>query len=359
MIIAKDNNSYVADAYFSMEEFWSNMDDHEKGLSDGTIWDTYECGERRKLESRLAVLYGAPDATVICSGMGAITTAILAVSAAYQIPIECEKKYGYFENSDLIENLFKKLGLVGEIGTAGVKLIEPITNEPSLRVNLCNLKNSSETGGFSIIDNSLFSVSAPWKTWSEQISNSFCVVESLPKYITHSVSGGVVYGEKEVIQKIRETARRMGMLLPRHSCISILEDKDVKTVKNRLEKMGNSANLFAQTIREERPELTVRLPQEVAQGAGLPNVQTSLVFILYPDELNPLEEFEFWSREVSKLQGRPVVRAGYGWNYTYGRIYGNNKLNTNSGKTYLRFSIGLEDQDTIKQMAKILKRVNK
>ncbi|MGZ0049317.1 hypothetical protein [Brevibacillus gelatini] len=352
-----DDKSYIADAYYSMAQFWSEMQKHTDGLAEGSIWDTFESGERVILERKLAKLYGAPDAVVICSGMGAIAVTLIAISAHLQLPIQRNSLYGYFENVDLMENVLDKCKLLGKSGEPGIKLIEPISNEPRLTINLRGFNN--EVNGYSVIDNSLFSISASWSFWRDRINGSFCLVESLPKYLSHTVSGGVVFGEEEMIGVIRNTARRLGMLLTRSSCKALLKDDSIDTTADRLQLLGERAQYFADTLRAERPELIVRLPQEIAQGAGLDGVRSSLVFVLYPEDINCLEEFENWSLQASKLlDGRPMVRAGYGWNRTYGRSYGKNILNTVAGTNYLRFSIGLEDLDTIKQLAKLLRRVD-
>jgi hypothetical protein len=126
---------------------------------------------------------------------------------------------------------------------------------------------------------------------------------------------------------------------------------------DRLAEHAQAADRFADSLRRLRPELLTRVPHQVARAAGLAGACSSLVFVLYPDEIRCLEEFEAWAARVSDLSGgRPAVRAGYGWPLTYGRAYGKDALNTAAGVQYLRFSVGLESPSTLALYASALRR---
>ena len=335
----------VADEYRSMEHFWRAIQGHAEGRSFGSVWDTYEAGERRQLEAVLAEGFGAPDAVVVSSGMGAITASLLALSLESGCRVEGGCHSGYFESTDLIDGALRPLGAVGP--GPGVRLVEPISNEPSLRQNIRAL--SADVPAM-VIDNSMFSWSVPYETWSHLATAPLCVVESIPKYLCRTVSGGVAYGARHVIEPIRTLARRMGLLLSRQSCIAILS-QDFSTVTQRLRAHADNAECFARHIAERSPELAVRLPHRVARGAGLPSACASLVFVIYPEDQACLQEFESWAAYVLSEFHRPFVRAGYGWPVTYARAYGDDALNTPAKREYVRISVGLEPGPELARLA--------
>src|SRR5262249_47178305 len=99
----------VADAFASMEEFWTALRQHEAGVRLGSIWDTYESGERRQAEAALARAYDAPAAVVVCSGMAAITVSLIGASLFTGRPVERSTSCGYFEIVDVMEGIFGPL----------------------------------------------------------------------------------------------------------------------------------------------------------------------------------------------------------------------------------------------------------
>ncbi|MFS0752934.1 PLP-dependent transferase [Oceanobacillus sp. 1P07AA] len=330
------------------------MEQQSLGNRFGSIWDTYECGERTRLENELANLYKAPDSLVVSSGMAAITCVLLDLMTNHNLYLSDEKTYGYFEINNLIESVFNKLFPMNPVNKK-IKIIEPIVNEPGMTINLNNLTDLDETNAL-IIDNSLFSSSVPWPEWRKRARGKLFVIESLPKYLTHKVSGGVIIGEKDLLESLRQTARKIGVLLSRQASEKILNE-DFKTHNRRLERLKDNADVFANKLRDIRPDLVVQTPHDLAAGAGLIRAKSSLVFVYYPNDQQLDREFSDWAKNTSRLlDNRPMVRAGYGWNKTYGRAYGNNQLNTSKGQKYLRFSIGLENKDIIEQMAVHLRR---
>jgi hypothetical protein len=78
------------------------------------------------------------------------------------------------------------------------------------------------------------------------------------------------------------------------------------------------------------------------------------VFVIYPEGAPVLDDFEAWAARAEALLDRPMVRHGYGWTGTHGRAYGANKLNAPSGIEYIRFSVGLETPDVLRELAGFL-----
>src|ERR671935_2469235 len=122
----------VADAYSSMSALWEALGEHERGARPGSIWDTYESGERRLLERRLADAYGAPAATVVCTGMTGVMHASIAASLAVGAGVEEPRHCGHYEILHLYDGLLGRLASPTEVG---VRLLEPVTNDPTLQVH--------------------------------------------------------------------------------------------------------------------------------------------------------------------------------------------------------------------------------
>ncbi|WP_330961987.1 hypothetical protein [Photobacterium sp. 53610] len=276
-----DDTSNVADCFYSMSDFWNALENHESGRCKGTIWDTYEAGDRRELEYSLARQFGSPAAVVITSGMGAITCALLALAIKTGAKPIVNSWASYFENVDLLDNFLSPLFADSDIDR--ILLIEPVSNEPNLSVGLRALETNS--AGY-VIDNSMFSASVPWNEWKRSNSQPLCVAESIPKYLCRSASGGVVYGEEDVIECVRSIARRTGMLLCRRSCVEINSDTGLLRVGERLTRHSRNAEYFAAIIQERHPYLITRLPHKIARSAGLRNASSSLVFLIPPEDLD-------------------------------------------------------------------------
>ncbi|MFL5819826.1 MAG: hypothetical protein ACJ76S_03995 [Solirubrobacteraceae bacterium] len=337
----------VADAYASMRALWHALSEHETGASPGSIWDTYESGERRLLERRLAETYGAPAATAVCTGMTGVMNALMAASLAVGGALEEPRYCGHYEILDLFEGVLGRLGSRAEVG---VRVVEPVTNDPTLRVHTHAL---GEPASAVVIDNSLFSISLPWEVWSSRSSSPLLVVESIPKFLCREANGGVIFGEEDLVAAVRDLSRRTGTLMSRAASTAVL-GASIELAADRVRQHAANAELFAEALARRRPDLEVRIPHQVARSAGLEGACSSLVFLIYPPGASVLEQFEAWAGRAERLLGRPMVRHGYGWTKTYGRAYGPNKLNAPAGTEYIRFSVGLEPPDVLAELAELM-----
>lgn len=133
-------------------------------------------------------------------------------------------------------------------------------------------------------------------------------------------------------------------------------DASIETAADRLGQHAANAELFARELAEQRPDLEVRIPHQVARTAGLDGACSSLVFLIYPPGASVLDDFETWAARAEQLVGRPMVRHGYGWTGTHGRAYGPNKLNAPAGTEYIRFSVGLEPPEVLSELAGLMAR---
>jgi hypothetical protein len=339
----------VADAFPSMSALWDALSEHERGAEPGSIWDTYESGERRRLELQLAEMYGAPDATAVCTGMTGVMNALLAASLETRSGLEEPGHCGHYEILDLFAGVLGRLDRGAE---AGVRVVEPVVNDHSLRVELEAITRPARA---IVVDNSLFSLSLPWEVWHSRVAAPLLVVESIPKYLCREVNGGVIFGEPELLRAVRELSRRSGTLMSRTS--SVIALSSLEKVLDRLRSHAANAELFAKGLQRARPDLNVRVAHAVAQQAGLKGACSALVFAVYPPDAPVLDEFEAWAQRAGQLVGRPTVRHGYGWSCTYGRAYGANRLNARGGTEYIRFSVGLEGEDVLLSLARLLSRL--
>lgn len=337
----------IADAFTSMSALWEALEEHERGERPGSIWDTYESGERRLLERRLAETYGAPAATVICTGMTGIMNALMAASLAVGAGLEEPKYCGHYEILDLFSGVLSRLGTQAE---KGVRIVEPITNDPTLTVQLDAISQPADA---IVIDNSLMSVSLPWKTWRPRTDAPLLVVESIPKFLCREVNGGVVFGEEDLIETVRDLSRRTGTLMSRESSTLVL-DSSVERAADRVREQAANTELFAEVLAGHRPDLEIRIPHMILRDAGLEDASSSLVFAIYPEGKPVLPEFDAWTERAGKLVDRPMVRHGYGWDETHGRAYGPNKLNAPGGTEYVRFSVGFEPPELLTELAELL-----
>jgi hypothetical protein len=330
-----------------MSALWRALREHEAGASPGSIWDTYESGERRLLERRLAETYGAPAATAVCTGMTGVMNALMAASLAVDAPLEEPRHCGHYEILDLFEGV---LGRLGPRTQVGIRVVEPVTNDPTLRVHTDAIE---EPAAAVVIDNSLFSVSLPWPVWAQRSPSPLLVVESIPKFLCREANGGVIFGEEDMVEAVRDLSRRTGTLMSRGASTAVL-DASIETAAERLRSHAAKAELFARALRARRPDLEVRIPHQVARSAGLEGACSSLVFLIYPPAASVMDDFEAWASRAEQMLGRPMVRHGYGWTQTYGRAYGRNKLNAPAGTEYIRFSVGLEPPDVLEELAGLI-----
>lgn len=340
----------VADAFESMDEFWAALADHSAGSTRGSVWDTYEAGERRELEQSLSDGFAAPSAVVVSSGMAAATVALLTMTVTTGTALAPAKWCDYFELTDLCQRIMGPL--LGEARHSGTRIVEPVSNSPGLKTSL---RAVDDADGPVIVDNSLFSWSVPWPEWRKRNARELLVFESIPKFLNREVSGGVIYGDTILTDHARSIARATGTLLHRRACLSVLEN-GIGNVRSRIAVHADRARAFAEELQGRRPDLVVRRPDALARAAGLRGADSALVFAIYPEDADCTIEFDAWAAACQRMCGRPMVRAGYGWQTTHARAYGNDPLNSDPSTAFVRFSIGLEEEAMVKAFAARLTR---
>lgn len=338
------NGISVADAYDSMNEFWAALKAQRQTGESGSIWDTYEAGERRAAELQLAKLFGSDDAVLVNSGMAALTVAAMAAAAEYSVKIRPPESSSYFEISNWYKTIISPLGLnTTSSKEPAVELREAVTNTPSL-TPYGVLGQQGNSALCTILDNSLFSVSVGWAQWAQLFKSDLLIFESIPKYLCRQISGGVIYGCGSSIERVRNIALASGVLLQRRACALLLKEELFKIPQKILNQSIN-AEFIANRLREQRKDLLVKLPHEIARVAGLSSAACSLVFVIYPEDKSMINEFDAWCKQVKINLRRPLVRAGYGWSETHARCYGNDELNTSTPTAYMRISAGVSSDE--------------
>ena len=348
---ALSSRALVADRYDSMAGFWADIEAQARGESTGTFWDTYDHGRRRRLESLLAAAYGAQDAVLLNSGMAAVHSAAVCASEHGRRRVTLPDRR-YFETHDLLANV--PLGRSADPELSDVLLLEPITNCPTLDVNEPSAPGR-RIGRF-VVDNSMWSHAFPYAEVSAWVGGApLLVVESLAKYVSGLISGGVVYGDRESIETVRVFARRTGQLL-QGAALSFLNPADIRLAGDRVRCHVAAAAAFTAHLDPRRWTVLTADPGQVSR-AGLPAAlgTGSLVFLRPSDPgADCADVVDRWVR-ASAGHGHAVqLQAGFGWPWTSTRSYGKDHLNQPDGPQYIRVSVGALDDAAVKEQAMAL-----
>jgi len=365
----------VADRYSSMQHFWKEADRIETGDSAGTYWDTYENGERRRLEKTLAQGYGSEDALLLNSGMSAIAVALGGVTLRagdHIVTGQCN----YFETQGFLTRFFEPCGIKiirVDLGASGqlldavrthrpkVVLLETVINAPSLDCP-CDLESCLKEFAepYFIIDNSIQSWLTPWFDVEACAPDHVVVVESATKYITNEVMCGVVYGGGTVLSDIRHFARDTGQQLQGRA-LHFLQEPMLARLQERLSLHNSNVRLFASALRDNVKSgmkietLDAHAPtvgwQPFAVGVGC------LVFVQSTtDDVEWADVLRLWRQRLREDMDQiaPEIRAGFGWLRTSARSYEGTRLNQSTAPVYLRISCGIEPEETMTAMAEAL-----
>ncbi|MGC5330420.1 hypothetical protein [Micromonospora sp. DT62] len=345
----------VADQYPTMGAFWADIAAQERGESTGTFWDTYDHGRRRLLERLLAQAYGSADAVLVNSGMAAVYCAAVCATDHGRRRLQLPARR-YFETHDLVTNV--PLGQAVDPSLEGVGFLEPITNCPTLDVN--EPATLGEGLGRFVVDNSMWSHAFPFEQVRTWISGRpLLVVESLAKYLSGLVSGGVVYGDRDMVEAVRVFARRTGQLL-QGSALAYLSPTDIRLAGRRVRHHVETGGTFADHVDKSRWSL-LSPDAELIRRAGLPAMlgTGSLVFLRARDPGTDCAAVV--DRWIAATAGgaHPVrLQAGFGWPWTSTRSYGSDHLNQPDGPRYIRVSVGAIDQVAAKEQAMLLNEVS-
>lgn len=366
---ALDDRYESASGYASMEEFWDDAAEQERGRSSRAYWDSYENGRRRQVEQLLADAFGTEQAVLVNSGMSAVDVALRGLTRPDRALLAHSRMY--FESADLLDALFAPWGLpVTRIDLTdadaveslvrshppAVALLEVALNGPGCDVPV--LEPLWRAGLTTVVDVSALGTAVAPLVPHAPADTIF--VESGTKYLTRQASVGVIYGGGATVEVARSCARRTGIQLQGRALHQI-RPAEIRHAPLRHALHADRLRRFAAVVTGALPDVTVRtatvgaagrpdlLARTVADGAA-----GCMAFVQVGGLDSDREERayrEIVARWAATVPGDRRVRAGFGWTETTGRAYGRDALNTDEGNCFARFSVGVEPVHRVEELA--------
>jgi cystathionine beta-lyase/cystathionine gamma-synthase len=354
-------SSPIAFEYGTMEEFWQDAERQAQADSPNTFWDVYEHGARRRLERRLAALYGAEDALLLNSGMSALAVAVddAGLRSSDRIWVD---PTAYFETTDLLQRIHGRRGIE----------IAPLAHGPAPappRLAILETAQATPSTGHDhdavlerllladcriVIDNSLLGPGAAWPS-GIAAHPRVLFAESTAKYICQHVSGGLLYGSEKALASARAVARGSGQQL-QAAAFNHIRWGHIEGAPLRLEIHARNARVLARVLEENASLLEIHeAPQRnfaFLRGAG-----SCLLFLRLrgEDETLAARHRRLLQRWRDAARGNaPMIRAGYGWDRTTARCYEGQALKQAGVRDYLRISAGVESVASISHLAAAL-----
>ncbi|MFF4185439.1 hypothetical protein ACFYZ9_19800 [Streptomyces sp. NPDC001691] len=178
----------------------------------------------------------------------------------------------------MVENV--PLGRSADPSMGAVSFLEPITNAPTLDVN-----NPAAQGPHIdqfVVDNSLFGHAFPYAEMRAWLGGKpVLVVESIAKYLSGLISGGVIYGDPETVDLARTFARRTGQLL-QGAALAYLNLADIRLARARILVHVAAADEFAAHVDQTLWEI-MEPDADLLCQAGVPSrLRTGSLIFLRP-----------------------------------------------------------------------------
>lgn len=355
----------IASEYESMPEFWSALSAQELGERGDTIWDSYEHGKRRSLETEISTTYGGVPVVLMTTGMSGIL-ASLAVAQGDEPATVVTCSSLYFETADL----FKKMAARGWIKvartngplqsevslvqSADVIFLETVMNSPSLECAppLEQVAELAKPSALIVIDNTCQGVLTDWHSKYSQFSDRLVVIESAAKYLTNDIMGGTLTAQPRIADAVRDWARSAGQLLP-SSGLHWLSRTQIKLLRVKMGIHSRNTHLFASILATRTSRASISTLADGCQPSSqwmFRNGIGCLVFVKL-GHAPPHVYDAVISKWRSGVSPPPPVRAGFGWHLTCARAYAGQRLNQMDAPNYLRISVGLEPEDHITRLA--------
>lgn len=372
----------VAREYESMEEFWADVKEQSRGNSEQTYWDTYEHGRRRQLEALLACTYGSEDALLLNSGMSGIAAVCEMLNLRPGDTIVTGER-SYFETSDFLHRFFSERGIHIERVPVGntqkvistlkqtnprLVIMETATNAPSVDVpaDIPAWLNAAKQALF-LIDNSVQSHLTRWFSIVPNDRARILVLESGVKYLTHHCMAGVLYGNRETLERARTYARLAGQQL-QEKAFNFINVTEIEHLPEKLARHSSNARLFHQALQPySRYFSLINLLDSTSSRESANTIFNgnvgSLIFVALPVNSKVKTEdvkiahrrlLDRWRAVANENRLKVEIRCGFGWSQTTARVYESDFLNQPDAPTFLRISVGIEPQSIIVALAKIL-----
>lgn len=369
----------IAARYDSMDAFWHDAAEQQRGRSPRTFWDSYEHGRRRQLEAVLADAYGADEAVLVNSGMAALDVALGAAELRPGCRVLVHER-AYFETAEYLEYVAARRGIeVVRVDMTAAERVDDalrahdpaaILVETSLNCPPCDAPVLTDAllghRALLVVDNSLLSHAVPVHRLLDR--NRVLVVESAIKYLTRTCMGGVVYGSGDAITAARCYARRIGVQLQERAFAG-LQVAELLTARERVALHGRNNRAFVAALAGER-WAWVRTATSSIEGRRDPLARAvrtagagALVYACIggagaSDQAAVHRRLiAEWVRRA-RLRGlRLDVRAGFGWDETTVRAYESSALNQQDAPVYVRVSLGIEPEVICVELARLLNEV--
>jgi len=370
----------VIEDYGTVDEFWSDFELINQGKSNHTYWDTYENGQRRKLESSFSKEYGSESALLLNTGMSAVFSSVIVNILKSSSKLLTSKKL-YFETDNLFKkylskNIVEIIRVDHTNSIAILKLLkkykpqicffETVINLPEVPVLDFDKKYFlASPESLFVIDNSSQSHNTKWfHIIPKKYHSRLLVIESLAKYFTDEAMGGIIYGNHSSIEKIRDFARNTGQQLQQRA-IDYISIPRIKNISNRLSKININIQVFKEIIEEyislfeyvnflNSKVLTKNQKRIFATGKG------ALVYLKirwppnFDEDSTNRKLINLWKNSLKDKNIDLKIRAGFGFDITSVRNYEKNQLNQIDTPKYIRISVGTENTSKIEETAKVL-----
>lgn len=232
-----------------------------EGREAGAIYGRNGTPNHRALEALFAALHRAESAVACASGMSALSATFLGLLGSGDKMVASQDLYGSTLNvlRDLgrfgVQTVTVDIGDVAGVERAleGAKLLMLETaSNPRLRVpDLPKLSALAHQAGAMVVVDNTFASPYHCRALEHGVD---LVMESLTKFINgHSdVMLGAVAGKKDLIEKIRAVAVRMGLVSNPYECW--LAVRGAETLELRMERASRSALELAQFL-ERHPKV--------------------------------------------------------------------------------------------------------
>jgi cystathionine gamma-synthase len=352
-------NVYVFEDMETVESVW-------EGKTAGYIYGRYGTGNHTMLENLVARLEGAEAAVACASGMGATTALLLGLFSAGDHLVAARDLYGTTasfltaEGARLgVETTFVDATDTGRILEAcsprtRAVFVEALSNPLLLLADLPALSAGLERRGVELIVDASMASPAVLRPVEH---GATVVVHSLTKFISGhgDMTGGLVLGRKESMDRLREAMIRAGTNLGPFD--AWLAARGARTLGVRLERQSATALLLAQFL--ERHPAVAR-----AHHPGLPShPQHALARRLMPGPMGAILSVDLGggALAVERLMARARLlefAPSFGdvattWTYpartSHRRLSDADKAAMGIGPGLVRISVGLEDPNDLIQ----------
>ncbi len=350
-------NVYVFDDMETVESVW-------EGKSAGYVYGRYGTGNHTMLEDLVARLEGAEAAVACASGMGATTALLLGLFQAGDHLVAARDLYGTTasflrsEGARLgVETTFvdaTETGRVLEACTPRTRavLVEALSN-PLLRLaDLPALAPELARLGIDLIVDASMASPAVLRPIEH---GAGIVVHSLTKFISGhgDMTGGLVLGRKEPMDRLREAMIRAGTNLGPFD--AWLAARGARTLGVRLERQSATALVLARWLERHRAVAAVHHPglashpQHALARRLMPGPMGAILSLDLAGGAPAVERFMARTRlmEFAPSFGDVATTWTYPARTSHRRIADEDKAALGIGPGLLRVSVGLEEADDL------------